>query len=140
MSRYKKKLEDWSGFDGAVDNLYPNRTDEALPPSASLQELAGEYSDAGYGRLNFKPTGRNSSSLTLVAERPDMVYQYNVRLEHVCADSWVAFFESQVGSLLPAQAFKATFTIGSKVSALNIEMDDEQPGVKPFNVTFNKVA
>lgn len=138
--RLKQDLTGWPGFEGAVDYIYPNRTATPLPSSASVQNLTGDYYNAGYGKLSFKSTGKNDSSLELVAERPDLVYQYNVRLEHVSGDDWVAYFRSVVGSLLPSQYFQAKFKVDGKVSALDILMGDGTTGTKPFNVTFNKIA
>ncbi|TQV91011.1 hypothetical protein V2A60_008179 [Cordyceps javanica] len=138
--QFKKKLSVLDGeFAGAVDEMYPKRPEKKLPPSASLGDLAGEYYDKGYGRMAFKPAGGNDS-LVLVAERHDMVYQYNVRLEHVTGDDWLAFFESAVHSRLPAQYFRTHFKVDGKVSGLEMEFGDGTPGTQPYNVTFNKVA
>ncbi len=104
-----------------------------LPPSASLQDLAGEYYGAGYGRMTFKSAGENERSLVLVAERPEMAQRYNVRLQHVSGDGWVAYMDTFEHSIPGAIARKATFKTDSKVSALVIDMGN-------YNVTFAKVA
>lgn len=131
----------WSRFDGAAEELYPSQPEEPTPPSTGLNNLVGAYHNTGYGQLVFKQlANRESNSLVLVAERPEMIYRYNVRLEHVYGDNWVAFFESDMRSLIPSQCFKAVFMIQRKVIALVIEMGDGTPGTKPFNVTFTKPA
>lgn len=105
-----------------------------------MDVLAGEYHDAGYGSLVFKPVVETESEY-LAAERRDMVYQYKVRLEHVSGDDWVAYYLSLSGSRLPAQSFKAHFKFdGQKPSALEITMGDDTPGVESFTVTFTRVA
>ncbi|OAQ99713.1 hypothetical protein LLEC1_02729 [Akanthomyces lecanii] len=119
---YRKKLKNLPGFDGAVNSLYPNRTGKALPPSASLQDLAGEYYDTGYGRLTFQARGAAPGNGLPVR-----------------CPAGARFRRQLVGSLLPAQYLKASFKVDGKVSALDIVMDDELPGAKPFNVTFKKV-
>ncbi|XWX00780.1 hypothetical protein V2A60_008801 [Cordyceps javanica] len=126
---------------GAVDKLFPNKPDRSIPPSASIKDLAGEYHNAGYGRLVFKSTTTNDTdSPVLLAERPETVYQYNVRLEHVSGDDWLAFYLSALGSRLPAQFFPSKFRLNGTVPELDIRMGYDGDGTKPYTVTFKKIA
>ncbi|ATY63225.1 penicillin-binding protein, putative [Cordyceps militaris] len=137
----KELLETLDGeFAKAPEDVYGKLPQKTVPPPVALSKLEGEYFDAGYGRLVFKLSGNNGSQV-LIAERPETVYQYNVRLQHVSANDWVAFFESRIGSRLPAQYFGAHFkTDNSTVSALDINFVTGQTGTKNYNVTFNKIA
>ncbi|OAA72447.1 Beta-lactamase/transpeptidase-like protein [Cordyceps fumosorosea ARSEF 2679] len=125
-------------LDTAATDIYPKfDKDNRAPPPAALSALAGTYEDPGYGPLVFKPTS-NSSNFELLAERPDMLYQYNVRLEHVSGNDWMAWFESRIASRLPTEVFEAHFTFAGNASkALTINFFAEP---KRYNVTFNKVA
>ncbi|KAM3506303.1 hypothetical protein MY11210_007605 [Beauveria gryllotalpidicola] len=132
--------------DGIVDKIFPNKPDRSIPPSASIKDLAGEYHNEGYGSLVFKPsnttitTNGTDTSLVLLAERPEMVYQYNVLLEHVSGDDWLAAYISALGSRLPVEAFPSKFRLNGTVPELDIRMGYDEDGAKPYTVTFKKVA
>ncbi|KAM3473138.1 hypothetical protein MY8738_008517 [Beauveria namnaoensis] len=123
----------------AVEKKYPNKPDQSIPPSASIKVLAGEYHNKGYGRLVFMPTNE-TDSLVLLAECPEMVYQYKVRLEHVSGDDWLAFYLSALGSRLPLEYFPSKFKFNGTVPTLDIHMGYDGDGIQPYTVTFKKVA
>ncbi|EJP64502.1 Protein flp [Beauveria bassiana] len=133
----------------AVDKAFPNKPDRSIPPSASINDLVGEYHNEGYGSLVFKPTNititppptnGTSSGLALLAERPEMVYQYNVHLEHVSGDDWLAIYKSALGSRLPLEPFPSKFRLNGTAPELDILMGYKGNGVKQYTVTFKKVA
>ncbi|KAM3491794.1 hypothetical protein MY3957_004925 [Beauveria namnaoensis] len=141
MATLRRKLLDKQDrlLPGAVDEMYPSKPDRSIPPSVCIQDLAGEYHNAGYGSLVFKPTNETNSTV-LLAERPDTVYQYNVRLQHVSGDDWLAFYVSRLGSRLPTEYFRSQFKFNGTAAALDIHMGDNSEGTKPYTVTFTKVA
>ncbi|KAM3439624.1 hypothetical protein MY4824_002616 [Beauveria thailandica] len=134
---------------GAVDKAFPNKPDRSIPPSASIKDLAGEYHNEGYGSLVFKPTNTTitppptngtNSGLALVAERPEMVYQYNLHLDHVSGDDWLAVYKSALGSRLPLETFTSKFRLNGTVPELDIRMGYDEGDTKQYTVTFKKVA
>ena len=60
-------------------------------------------------------TNGTDSKLALLASRPEMVYQYNVHLEHVSGDDWLAIYKSALGSRLPVEYFPSKFRLNGTV-------------------------
>lgn len=131
--------KDTKEFLEAEEKLFPDTPKERLPSSFSMEQLVGEYSDPGYGAMTFKDVSDGKRSV-LEATMLDKVFQFNVRLEHVSGDNWVARYVSTIHSRLPMYAFEAKFKTGDAGPVLDISYTDDTAGVDKWTVSFYRVA
>jgi hypothetical protein len=72
----------------------------------------------------------------LVADRPDMSFQHQIRLHHVSGDYWVAYYHSLYETNGPANANKAEFKAGVDGKPTGFEMDIRPIGEYSHGVVF----
>lgn len=74
-----------------VKSAFPDMPEPPLPSTFKTSELAGTYSDPGYGELRLyeEPHPKKPEEKILVASRPDYTWRYQVRLQHATVDYWV---------------------------------------------------
>ncbi|KAK8044924.1 beta-lactamase/transpeptidase-like protein [Apiospora rasikravindrae] len=116
----KKSIQDiLSSYDSAVDRLYPERTEQPLPPTLPLQKYAGTYYHPAYQNLTVEvdegtPLGsRQSSEPQLKATHPNAVWDNSYEFEHVSGEFWVIFMDMKKSpNWLSGQVAKAEFRLG----------------------------
>ena len=108
--------------------LFPNTPEPPLPPTINISQLAGSYFNDAYGKLKFREEAdqENEDQVTLVADRPDATWKYQMRLRHVSSDYWIAYIASPGFYDRVFGAAAAEFKIGAdgKVVGLEVDMRD----------------
>ncbi|KAK5995069.1 hypothetical protein PT974_03462 [Cladobotryum mycophilum] len=116
-------------FKNAVDELYPNSPDPPLPSKLTMEELAGTYYDAGYGKITLRvqphPDPDRAGENILVAYRPESTFKYSMKFEHVSDQYWILYLMTADGGGYLDQILAAKFRVGvdGMVSGLEVEME-----------------
>ncbi|KAK7943183.1 uncharacterized protein PG986_012296 [Apiospora aurea] len=142
----KKSIQDiLSSYDSAVDRLYPERTEQPLPPALPLQKYAGTYYHPAYQNLTVEvdeatSSGpRQSSEPQLKGTRPNAVWDVSYKFEHVSGEFWAIFMDmAKSPNWLSGQVAKAEFRLGPDgwPDKLVVEyMEDGTEGV----ITYERV-
>ncbi|KAK6850794.1 hypothetical protein PG987_000428 [Apiospora arundinis] len=144
----KKAIHDvFSGYDSAVERLYPDRAEPSLPPALPLQKYAGTYYHPAYQNLTVEvvdnddsPLGpRQSSKTQLKASRANAVWDMSYDFEHVSGEFWAVFIDLKKSpNWLSGEVAKAEFRLGSDgwPDELVVEyMEDGNEGV----ITYERV-
>ncbi|KAG8427565.1 hypothetical protein J3459_006559 [Metarhizium acridum] len=74
-------------FEDAVKKFYPNHT--ISDPSFSFKDMEGTYVDAGYGTMTLRSGQGPKNETVLIAERPDMSWDYAFTFRHIFGDNWI---------------------------------------------------
>ncbi|KAL7951651.1 beta-lactamase/transpeptidase-like protein [Trichoderma barbatum] len=125
-SKWKKaeaKL-DWL-YKNALDILYPERPNPALPSTLSTSELVGTYYNAGYGNITLReePHPDKLGEKILVADRPDSTWRYSMHFHHVSGDNWIVYLPAPIYSGTNFVEFVAgEFKLGADGKASGIEI------------------
>ncbi|KAK8069331.1 hypothetical protein PG994_005947 [Apiospora phragmitis] len=129
----------------AVDRLYPERTEQPLPPTLPLQKYAGTYYHPAYQNLTVEVDegtssgSRQSSKPQLKASRANAVWEVSYEFEHVSGEYWAVFIDlKNTPNWLSGQVAKAEFRLGPDgwADELVIEyMEDGTEGV----ITYERV-
>ncbi|KAK8130957.1 beta-lactamase/transpeptidase-like protein [Apiospora sp. TS-2023a] len=146
LLRGKKSIQDiLSSYDSAVDRLYPERTEQPLPPTLSLQKYAGTYYHPAYQNLTIEvdegtSSGpRQPSKPQLKGSRANAVWENSYEFEHVSSEFWAIFLDLKKSpNWLSGQVAKAEFRLGPDgwPDELVIEyMEDGSEGV----ITYHRV-
>ncbi|KAK8084619.1 hypothetical protein PG997_005890 [Apiospora hydei] len=142
----KKSIQDiLSSYDSAVDRLYPERTEQPLPPALPLQKYAGTYYHPAYQNLTVQVDeatssgSRQSSEPQLKGTRPNAVWDVSYEFEHVSGEFWAIFMDmTKSPNWLSGQVAKAEFRLGPDgwPDKLVVEyMEDGTEGV----ITYKRV-
>ncbi|KAK8053488.1 beta-lactamase/transpeptidase-like protein, partial [Apiospora saccharicola] len=142
----KKSIQDiLSSYDSAVDQLYPGRTEQPLPPTLSLQKYAGTYYHPAYQNLTVEvdegtsSSSRQPSKPQLKGSRANAVWENSYEFEHVSGEFWAIFLDMKKSpNWLSGQVAKAEFRLGPDgwPDELVIEyMEDGSEGV----ITYHRV-
>jgi hypothetical protein len=112
-------------LDGAIDELFPNRPSPPLPPTLSTSQLVGKYHHAGYKTITLEevPHPDGSDRKILVANRPEMTWNYRMEFHHASGDHWAVFSKLNDVPNSPLNDYSAAeFRIGAdgKPSSLDI--------------------
>lgn len=81
-------------FSNPLDTLYPNRPEKPVPSSFKTSQLVGSYHNKGYGTLTLREEEdpERAGETILVADRPDIGWQYRLKMHHATGDYWATFF------------------------------------------------
>lgn len=115
--------------EGALDRLYPDRPNPALPPSLQTSCFVGIYEDPGYGSFTLReePSPDKPGETILVADRPRTTWRYVMKMHHVTGDYWMIYTELQgVADAIANSTVGGQFKIGvdGKVSSLDIHWEN----------------
>ncbi|RCI09185.1 hypothetical protein L249_1483 [Ophiocordyceps polyrhachis-furcata BCC 54312] len=126
----------------ATNVLFPDRPTTPLPPSLKPEAFAGRYRNAGYGIFELRPEKDPSKpeQTMLVADRDDFEVRYQLRLQHVSGDFWVAYIESPDRAPGPSAFYRAQFNMGAdgKAVSLAVTMYDRDEMVMEGVVVYER--
>ncbi|KAL7817510.1 beta-lactamase/transpeptidase-like protein [Trichoderma aethiopicum] len=112
-------------YENAVDVLYPERPDPALPSTLNTSELAGTYYDPGYGSITLReePHPDKPGEKILVADRPETTWKYSMHFHHVSGDHWIVYLPAPIYSGSKFKDFQAAeFKVGADGKAWGVEV------------------
>ncbi|KAI2469640.1 beta-lactamase/transpeptidase-like protein [Annulohypoxylon bovei var. microspora] len=133
----------------AVEELYPERANQPLPPALRLQEYVGVYSHPAYQTITLElvdtdgaTTTKNSETTRgprgqLKADRGNMEWQMTFEFIHVSGEFWAVVIDMlNSPNSLNGQLARAEFVVGvkGKVDKLKMEfLEDGSEGVIEFD-------
>ncbi|KAK8920294.1 hypothetical protein H634G_02535 [Metarhizium anisopliae BRIP 53293] len=125
-------------FEVAVKKYYPNHT--ISDPSFSFKDMEGTYVNAGYGTMTLRSAPGPKNETVLIAERPDMSWDYTYTFRHIFGDKWISGLSWReerfnTGSFGPAEFIKGT---DGKPAAL--KMTSMQGTTSEGDITYNKTG
>lgn len=130
-------------FDDPVKQAFPKHPDVIMPSSFKASELVGSYFDPGYGTITFREETHpdKSDEKILVADRPEMTWNYHVRLQHAFGDYWVVMITTPWNPTLFNECLPGEFRRGTdgKVAALEIEWATRFGNMVEGRATFKRV-
>ncbi len=110
----------------AIEKLFPDLPAEPLPSSFDIEELAGVYYDAGYGKLPLRVADSpyKTGSRVLIANRSGMTFANYMAFEHITGDYWLT--STNIGGkseyMTEYTAAKAVAGVDGKPSAWEVKM------------------
>ena len=124
---WKKRIdESQKELKDPVKTLYPDVPEERIPSPFKTSELAGSYTDAGYGTFTFREESRNDKTV-LYAHRKDLELGPSATLEHVSGNYWIMKVLTYLNPTLMPAHFAVEFTRGpdGKVAALEVDWSSQ---------------
>lgn len=121
-----------------MKKYYPNHT--ISDPSFSFKDMEGTYVNAGYGTMTLRSAPGPKNETVLIAERPDMSWDYTYTFRHIFGDKWISGLSWReerfnAGSFGPAEFIKGT---DGKPAAL--KMTSMQGTTSEGDITYNKTG
>ncbi|KAL7799198.1 beta-lactamase/transpeptidase-like protein [Trichoderma ceciliae] len=145
-AKWKKTVDELAAlYENAVDVLYPERPDPALPSTLAVSELVGTYYDPGYGDITLReePHPHTPGEKILVADRPDTTWKFSMHFYHVTGDHWVIYLPAPMYSGMRFDEFVAgEFKLGvdGKASGVEVIWVNRMSAMLEGKVLFKRVV
>lgn len=106
----------------SVDEIYPGRPSQPLPPALSLEDYVGRYEHPAYEVLDLV-----LNEGMLFADASDRTFPFELRLAHVSGEYFVAHIQF-VPDMGESHAVKAQFDLGvdGRVAKLGVDFVDKE--------------
>lgn len=132
----KKSAED---VENAEELLYPKEERGDKKPSVGVEELVGDYENAGFGRLRLVKKEVDGEEM-LVANRGEMLFAYEVRMKWVVGDEWIVYHVPGNGLRSGMEFYKGRFVVeGGRVKELVVEYSDRFSDLADGSVSYARV-
>ncbi|KAK2599938.1 hypothetical protein QQS21_005322 [Conoideocrella luteorostrata] len=124
----------------ATEILFPNRARNPQPPTVSVGALEGVYRSQGHGtfRLFEERHPHHANKTALVANRPELLFDHQLRLEHASGDYWTIYAEQADGAD-NVYFFAGQFEIGVDGKVAGLKIDFHSRGMHEGTVLFSKI-
>ncbi|KAF7546718.1 hypothetical protein G7Z17_g8236 [Cylindrodendrum hubeiense] len=124
--------------------LFPNQPETPVPPPVLPSELAGKFFNEAYGTFEFvlqtEPDELNK--IVLIAERADVVFGQEWRLQHVSGDYWALSVNYLGNETFVAEFHAGKFIIGvdDEVERFEVNFVDQSEEISLGTKLFHKIA